>query len=93
MGNISSLGFEESVINEKVRVYPNPAAGFVVFELDQPSPGRIITITDITGRTVAEIPANSVKVVWEPAGAKPGVYFYRLREPSGTTGGKLLIAP
>ncbi len=93
MGNISGLGFEESVINEKVRVYPNPAAGFVVFELDQPSPGRIITITDITGRTVAEIPANSVKVVWEPAGAKPGVYFYRLREPSGTTGGKLLIAP
>lgn len=93
MGNISSLGFEESVINEKVRVYPNPAAGYVVFEIKQPSPGGAITITDITGRTVAEIPANSVKVVWEPAGAKPGVYFYRLREPSGTTGGKLLIAP
>lgn len=91
MGNISGLGFEESDINQRVKVYPNPAAEYVVFELQKPIHSATIDLTDICGRQIATIAVTGEKTVWQTAGLKPGLYLYHLKTQDGFGSGKLLI--
>ncbi|MDD3744211.1 MAG: T9SS type A sorting domain-containing protein, partial [Lentimicrobiaceae bacterium] len=91
LGNISGLGFEESEINQRVKVYPNPAAEYVVFELQKPVQSATITITDITGRQVATIPLTGEKTSWQTAGLPSGVYLYRIEGNNAVASGKLVI--
>lgn len=91
MGNISSLGFEERNINQHVKVYPNPAAESVVFELQKPTHSATITVTDITGRQVATIPLTGEKTIWHTAGLPSGVYLYRIEGAITLTSGRLVI--
>lgn len=91
IGNISSLGFEERDINQHVKVYPNPAAEDVVFELQKPVQSATITVTDITGRQVATIPLTGEKTRWKTAGMPSGVYLYRIEGATAVASGKLVI--
>ncbi len=91
MGNISSLGIEERDINQQVKVYPNPAAESVVFELQKPMHSAIITVTDITGRHVATIPLTAEKTTWQTAGLPSGVYLYRIEGATAVASGRLVI--
>lgn len=72
------------------KVYPNPANDHVVFESQQLFFG-LITITDIFGRLVAEIPVKEYKTVWDTKGVKPGVYVYHLNTGMQMTSGKIMI--
>jgi hypothetical protein len=76
-----------------LRVYPNPAGNYVVFELLRKETVGTITINDITGRPVAAFPLTGEKTVWETNGIKPGVYLYRLQTHEWSTSGKLMIKP
>ncbi|PKP49218.1 MAG: hypothetical protein CVT94_05715 [Bacteroidetes bacterium HGW-Bacteroidetes-11] len=91
MGNISAVGFEESEINQKVRVYPNPAAEYVVFELEKPIQNASITLTDIAGRQLKTIALTGEKTVWETSGVPSGVYLYRIEGAYAVASGKLVI--
>ena len=91
LGNINSLGLAESDLNQKVKIYPNPAAGYVVIELENTFHSSKITITDITGRFVATSFLTDKKTTLQTAGLKSGVYFYRIENNGKITTGKLFI--
>lgn len=74
-----------------VKVYPNPANDYVVFELKKPLPSGTITITDLMGRTVDSMQITGEKTVWQPAGIPSGVYLYRIKGATSVASGKLLI--
>lgn len=90
-GNISGLGFENNITNDNVSVYPNPAHDYVVFEFKKPLPLGTITIADLMGRTVASMPVNSEKTVWQAVGITPGVYLYCIKGENLSASGKLVI--
>lgn len=91
MGNISGLGFEANDINQRVKVYPNPAAEYVVFELQKPMLSATIKVTDITGRLVATIPLTAEKTTWQTAGLPSGVYLYRIAGNAIVASGRLVV--
>jgi hypothetical protein len=91
MGNISGLGFEANDINQRVTVYPNPAAEYVVFELQKPMHSATIKVTDITGRLVATIPLTAEKTTWQTAGLPSGVYLYRIAGNAIVASGRLVV--
>jgi len=76
-----------------LKVYPNPAGNFVVFEMQNANIQGSIVISDITGRPVASFPLTGEKTVWQTTGIKPGVYLYRLQTGQGSACGKLMVAP
>ena len=74
-----------------VRVYPNPAQDYVVFELKKSLPSGTISISDITGRQVASMPITGEKTVWQPGRIPSGVYLYRIEVATSVASGKLVI--
>jgi hypothetical protein len=88
----TTLAVSEPLVSP-LKVYPNPAGDFVIFELQNTNVQGAINITDITGRPVATLPLTGEKTVWQTEGMKPGVYLYRLQTPEGSVSGKLMIKP
>ncbi len=84
---------EKPLAVNAVKVYPNPANEYILFELQKPLHTGTITITDIYGREIAQIPVIGEKTVWQTEGVKPGVYLYRWQTPDGSASGKLMIRP
>ena len=87
----TTVGINERIKPEAVlKVYSNPANGYVVFEIVNISTG-LISITDIFGRLVAEVSVKELKTVWDTKGIKPGVYLYHLNTGMQMTSGKIMI--
>jgi hypothetical protein len=87
----TTVGINERIKPEAVlKVYPNPANGYVVFETVNRSTG-LISITDIFGRLVAEVSVKELKTVWDTKGVRPGVYLYHLNNGMQMTSGKIMI--
>jgi hypothetical protein len=104
-GNITTIGINEKTDQSKIRIYPNPANEFVVFEVEVGTrhvvslPGnqsksgnrQSISITDIYGRKVAEMPATGEKTVWLTGEVKPGVYLFQFGNEKSIKSGKIVI--
>jgi len=90
LGNTSNVGINDHATIDRIRVYPNPATGFVVFEADALQSGTI-SVSDIYGREVAKVPITGEKTVWDTRGVRPGVYFYKVELNKTTSSGKILI--
>jgi len=91
------LGINE-LVGDVLKVYPNPSSEYVVFEaietlpvLSLPGKPQTISITDIYGRIVAQIPVTDEQTVWQTGKVKPGVYLYHLNNSKYITSGKLMI--
>ena len=65
-----------------ITAYPNPANNWVAFDYTLPYPAEtgMITITDLSGRQVVEIPVDGPlgRKVWDTKDLSPGVYIYNL---------------
>ncbi len=83
---------EKPLAVNAVKVYPNPAKEYVLFELQKPKHTGTITITDIYGREIAQIPVIGEKTVWQTEGVKPGFYLFRIGNGIEWETGKLLIS-
>lgn len=71
-------------------VYPNPSASHVTFETDGIRKG-FISITDMNGRTINQIPITGKTTVWNPGIITSGIYIYKI-ESEGRVGlGKIVI--
>lgn len=68
-----------------VKVYPNPASDYVVFEVDDLLTGTLVQVFDIHGRLVEKKALDSrVNVVLLDAGScLPGIYAWSLTETNG----------
>lgn len=71
--NISDVG------NSNIKIYPNPANGNYNIELDTPEKYSDIEITDITGKTIKQIPIINQKTITIDIKNQPkGVYFLKI---------------
>lgn len=82
----NNISYQESTM----KVYPNPATEYVVFE-SQIAFSGFITVTDIYGRIITEIPVKDKKTVWDTRSVRPGVYLYHLNNGTYLASGKLMI--
>ena len=93
----TSTNIINNITNEKViKVYPNPATDYVVFEI---SPSiiinerkNVILISDVFGQVVAMLPVKNEKTVWDCREMSSGTYFYWLQSGLNVIDrGKVLI--
>lgn len=75
-----------------VKIYPNPAKDYVIFEKqDANLKNQILTISDAYGREIESLSIKNEKLVWDTRQIKPGVYFYAFESQKSRIGGKILI--
>jgi hypothetical protein len=92
------LGTEETPAeNTALRVYPNPAKDYVVFEFDVQSlmsevKGQTeIKIYDTFGREVSCLPVSRKKTVWLTKNMRSGLYYYKTEINGITLSGKVVL--
>jgi hypothetical protein len=87
-----------SEINNEIKVYPNPAGEYVVFQVSSSrfqvhgcQNESIIVISDIFGQRVAESNFKDERMVWDCREKDNGIYFYQIQTTEKTYSGKFLI--
>jgi hypothetical protein len=78
------------ILTGLIRIYPNPATDFVVFELKDASQPATIEITDLQGKKVVSqvLPDNRHIAVSQ---LKSGLYFYTVSQNERIFRGKVLV--
>jgi len=85
------LGTEETPAETTVlRVYPNPAKDYVVFEFDAKSPTEV-KIYDAFGREVSCLPVAQKKTVWLTKNMRSGLYYYKTEINGKALSGKVVV--
>ncbi|MBV6441277.1 MAG: hypothetical protein EPGJADBJ_02959 [Saprospiraceae bacterium] len=78
--------------NEALRVYPNPTAGTVFFEIPEAAPNNRFQLTDNHGKTVMVTDFSGKTFRFEKGQLPPGVYFFRITSGSGGNfSGKVIL--
>ncbi len=86
----NTIGTDEYIANEvSLKVYPNPAKKFVVFELNKAS--RTIVIYNSTGTETARLQTTGNRTTWHTVNIKPGLFFYRVETEGKVLSGKIVI--
>ncbi|NOX46745.1 MAG: T9SS type A sorting domain-containing protein, partial [Chlorobi bacterium] len=81
----------EAFPENKLKVYPNPARDYVLFESKKvPFSGKI-TIMDVFGKEVKRLKVKAKKTVWDTREVRSGVYFYRVEIEGETVSGKIVV--
>jgi len=76
----------------RLKVYPNPAKKYIIFELPQNSKESSLIISDIYGKTIANLSINDeVQIHWNCQNITSGVYFYHIVLGDKNYSGKILI--
>ncbi|MFZ4708112.1 MAG: T9SS type A sorting domain-containing protein, partial [Bacteroidales bacterium] len=88
--NDTTVSVNEKGQTEQLKVYPNPANTYVVFEHPVVSQGTI-RIRNPYGQLVAELPAMDEKTVWDTHGIRAGMYYYSFTDSGKSQSGKILI--
>ena len=90
------LGVEELNAGQiKLRVYPNPARDYVVFELSGTESNKQIKITimDVYGQIIERFTfmGKQGQQLWDTRKVKPGIYLYTFNVDGKTQSGKIVI--
>ncbi len=99
VGSVGALTTQAGASAPGVQAYPNPAAGTTTFEVTLPRPSPVrITLFDLTGARVAEVPvaagvlaAGPHRVAYGLGHLPTGLYFYEVTTSGGSTRAKLLV--
>jgi hypothetical protein len=73
----ASTGLREVAVDNWLNIYPNPAAGFINFEISG-SDMAMLHVFDFAGRQVKEIAINQLLTEINTAYLNNGMYFYQL---------------
>jgi len=75
-----------------LKIYPNPAKDYVIFEVqDHKIKRQDIIIKNLIGQQIAVLPINSNKTVWDTRSIKSGIYFYTFYSNGKNISGKILV--
>ena len=92
--DMTSAGVRNKTTNENsVSAFPNPASESVTFSFNAKGTGNSLELSSGDGRVICEMPLSGTagEFRYSLAGLAEGVYFYRLKTSSGSTGMKKLI--
>ncbi|OYT13093.1 MAG: hypothetical protein B6I19_06900 [Bacteroidetes bacterium 4572_114] len=96
----TTVNINENEVNDSgIKVYPNPAKDYVVFELPAGAPPSItpggkrptLLITNIFGKEKARIALWQEVTVWDCRGMEAGVYFYSFETEGVNLMGKIIL--
>ena len=76
---------------QEIKVYPNPAQDYMVFELNEYPINVKIQIVNVFGQTVETLLVKSEKTVWDTRKVKAGVYFYNVEIDGKVLSGKIAV--
>ena len=78
----------------RLRVFPNPADGFVQFQWPTGTSLNEFTITDVTGQIVfrSALEAGQILLTWNTTQIASGIYFYEVHSRAGILqSGKIIV--
>ena len=81
---------DENENPDGIKVYPNPANTYVVFEQTAKLQGTI-NIYNAYGQQLTSLPTNELKTVWDTRTIQAGVYFYTFEASNTVQAGKITI--
>jgi uncharacterized repeat protein (TIGR01451 family) len=84
----------ESSWNMNVMAYPNPFSENTTFMIrsDKANQNYVFVLTDMLGKTVAELKTNDKQFTISRNGLENGMYFYSIKDSNGSiSSGKLII--
>lgn len=84
--SVTATGEPGAMESASIHIAPNPASGQVTLSLDAEYPEGRILVSDVSGRTVYDLPAATSQRV-EVGGLPPGVYFLKW----GSATGKMVV--
>jgi hypothetical protein len=91
----TTTGLLENIAGQnKIKVYPNPAKDYMIFEAIehiQLNHSEIL-IQDIYGNQIASLILNSPKTVWDTRNIPGGIYFYQTIIDGEFMSGKVVIS-
>ena len=71
----SQANLQELQLPAELSIYPNPSEGLYTIEYMGENPSSIVSICDLTGKTVAIYSINSKKTQIDISNCKSGIYF------------------
>jgi hypothetical protein len=76
-----STGINALSFNNDVRFYPNPfkSSGTIAIGSEINTTGMLVTIYDITGRTIKTLSTDEHKITIDRSNMENGIYFYELK--------------
>ena len=83
---------EQQTEGMTLKVYPNPAKDFIIFELQGKENTGTIRIMNIFGETAATKKVSPDKTAVRFAGLESGIYFYRLESGGKVLSGKFIVS-
>ncbi|HEX5002791.1 MAG TPA: T9SS type A sorting domain-containing protein [Bacteroidia bacterium] len=91
------IGQEQAITSGAVSVYPNPTAGDVHIDIDNPTAGTVIVaVYDLTGKLVeqlapVELEAGSHSLTFDASGFESGIYFMKVTAEGWERTSKLIV--
>lgn len=88
--------FDSPAIQDKIKVYPNPAKDYVVFSTFAKASvdGIEVIIFDVFGKEITRLsvnPLSGYKTVWDTRQVQNGIYFYYLEIEGKRYSGKVVV--
>ncbi|NOX45823.1 MAG: T9SS type A sorting domain-containing protein, partial [Chlorobi bacterium] len=74
-----------------LKVYPNPARDYVVFELNEYPQNVTIHIVNVFGEQVETLLIKAEKTVWDTREVQSGIYFYHVEIDGKVFSGKIVV--
>jgi hypothetical protein len=91
-GDLISVSVDGAIgENATVKVWPNPSAGTVYFELPKTVQNGRFTLTDNVGKTVANQTISDTTFQFERGQLPQGVYFFTITGSTGVITGKIVL--
>jgi hypothetical protein len=96
----TTVGISQTPQNETLKVYPNPANNYVVFETENTNgvagntgtrQSHTITITNTYGQQITTLQVKDNKTIWDTRSINSGVYFYSLMIGGKFKSGKVIV--
>lgn len=75
----------------ELKVYPNPAKNYVVFEINKSPAKSEIIIVNIFGQEIAILPSIQEKTVWDTREIKNGFYYFNIEIDGIVHNGKIIV--
>jgi len=82
---------DNQIDDHEIKVYPNPAREYVVFELNEYPNNVEIQIVNVFGQEEEMITVKQEKTVWDTRKVKAGIYFYNVEIDRKVLSGKIAV--